>query len=534
MMLIVAEDDLGASQYSSLTANASRNGLYSNSSDTVIQPGSSWLDEFKRLEQGDDTLLAKDYPVIRESNDDMAMDYEDRTDPHVGLRYHSDALCGQTSEFSRENSYVRKRPASNYETEKALRKPKTFDDDQLQQSRFDDPAFSFTKPRESLTVKVTRQALYCAPSVDTSFRSVSTDANGSFLTNATTPSSSLQTSNRASNANAPSVLHPDSTEPPSDVQKYLHKFKQASPFGKNFSWPFLPSLNHFVDDSIHSCPELTPFSAVFETQRVALHNGFNPCDIFKYLRSQNGLLNHVGRVTDLDHLWAALAEYTNINHGLLPARSASKAWKASLLPRDDLQYGTLSLTGIVSFGSSPKEPLLDIKLNPLSLEQSNRLKRKYGSDRLLVLRFPSLEAGSLPSHPKADASNVRTAFIEWLTTSSHYLLGREWKAFYVKPKPRTKSTEKPTHTWRVCFFAVDGYGFKNYVDTIAPKYTSIEQMLDWFFCIANNQDQLSLKLFSRLQLCKSTSYNMFWLMAYSGIRHNTNVLFQPFSDHSER
>ena len=213
-------------------------------------------------------------------------------------------------------------------------------------------------------------------------------------------------------------------------------------------------------------------------------------------------------MTDLEHLWAALAEYADTYKASLPIKSSSKAWKTILLSRNDLQYGTLSFTGVVSFGSSPKEPLLNIKLNPLSLERSNRLKRKYGSDRLLVLEFPSLEAGSLPNHLKADPSNVRLAFIEWLITSSHYLLGREWRAFYVKSKPRKKSTEKPTYTWRVYFFAVDGVGFKNYVDTIAPKCTSIEQMLDWFFGIADNQDQFSLKLFSRLQLCKSISHNM--------------------------
>ena len=232
MVLIAAENDLQITPQASRPANASQNGLYSSSSDMVSQPGSSWLDEFERQEQNDDTPCVIDHLMVHKSNDDIAMNYEDKPESRAESRRYPNAVREEASEHLRKDSSTRKRVASIHETEKAYRKPKAFGVDQLHQSQPDGPVFSFTKPTESFASKTTRHALSCDPSVNTSFNSVSTDINESFVTNATSPSFNLQTGNRVLNINTPSGSPADSIEPSDKFQKYLRIFKQASPFGK--------------------------------------------------------------------------------------------------------------------------------------------------------------------------------------------------------------------------------------------------------------------------------------------------------------
>ena len=242
MMLIAAEDDLQASQHSSVTVNALENGPYSSSSDMVTQPGSSWIDEFERQVEGNDTLLSGDHLVPHKRNDDMAIDYEDQAAPQFPLHYRFDAPHEKTGEFPREDFHLRKRSASSHETENTLRKPKMLEDNQNNQSEFSEPAFSFTKPKDSFVSNATHPAVSGAPFVNTSFNSVFTDVHESFVTNATPPSFHLQTGNGISDVNAPSGLQAGSIEPSDNLQEHLQMFKQASPFGKPLIWHSMPCL----------------------------------------------------------------------------------------------------------------------------------------------------------------------------------------------------------------------------------------------------------------------------------------------------
>lgn len=171
----------------------------------------------------------------------------------------------------------------------------------------------------------------------------------------------------------------------------------------------------------------------------------------------------------------------------MPIKTSDNVWKSLLLPRRELQHSSLSFTGTISFGTTANGSLLKLKLNPISFEKSNRLKRKFGSDRLIVLGFPSLEAGDVPSRHKSNAVELRRAIIDWLTNTQHHLLGRQWRAFYVRGKSSSKASEKKTQAWAVYLFAID-------------EATNLDSMLKWFFAFEDNSKEYVLKLFSRLQL----------------------------------
>lgn len=201
------------------------------------------------------------------------------------------------------------------------------------------------------------------------------------------------------------------------------------------------------------------------------------------------LPNDIKDVDDLAKLWKVLRQYVQRLNGTMPAKTSEKVWKSLILPRNELQYSSLSFTGTINFGTTTSNSLLNLRLNPITIEKSNRLKRKYGSDRLIVLTFPSLEAGDIPSHLKRDAIELRHAIIDWLTTTEHYLMGRHWRAFYVKSKPTSKASEKKSHAWSVYLFAID-------------ELTSLDSMLKWFYAFEDNSKEYLLKLFSRIQLCR--------------------------------
>ena len=185
-----------------------------------------------------------------------------------------------------------------------------------------------------------------------------------------------------------------------------------------------------------------------------------------------------------------------------PERSQVAAWQAA-----GQNYDRVSFKADFKFTNSVRGPIFGLQLQPLALEDSYRLARHFGFDRFLVLSMPALEAKDLPDHLPCNADLAREAIVEWLVNSTHHLLGRQWRAFYVKPKARRpKAAKTDSFRWRVYLFAVDGDGFVQFWSKgPAHKKISLEDMVTWFLPFRNNLDSSALKLFSRLQLAVSTT-----------------------------
>lgn len=166
----------------------------------------------------------------------------------------------------------------------------------------------------------------------------------------------------------------------------------------------------------------------------------------------------------------------------------------------------------MTFSEQLTGPLFDFKLNPLKLESSYRLSRKFGSDRFCVLSLPGLGSEDMPAYLRSDHAAVRERIINWLVSSEHCFLGRRWRAFFTKTittKKRMKLSRNLLNDarYRIYFFAEDGAGFtpNGHTGEKDPRRPShqrmtVEQLIQWFMPLKLNQHQPSLKLFARLTL----------------------------------
>jgi RNA dependent RNA polymerase len=193
-----------------------------------------------------------------------------------------------------------------------------------------------------------------------------------------------------------------------------------------------------------------------------------------------------------------------------PERSSTKAWELA-----GGQFENVVLTGKLSFNkpkrnlsSSNEDPIFLFQLNPLKVESSCRLFRRFGNDRFIVISMPTMS--DLPARWKVDKNAFRESVINWLVKGRHEFLGREWKAFYLKHS-RRKTDSNLSNKLSVYFFAIDGYDFHE--GTKPPKKgepvekhsrMGLGEMLEWFMPFTPNQDKTCCKAFARLQLGMSS------------------------------
>ena len=171
-------------------------------------------------------------------------------------------------------------------------------------------------------------------------------------------------------------------------------------------------------------------------------------------------------------------------------------------------FDCVSLKAELHYTKSAKGPFFRLTLHPLALDDSYRLARRYGFDRFIVLQVPSLGSEDLPSYVPCDGEQVREAIIEWLVSESHFLLGREWRAFYLKPRQGRKISTKDASKseWRAYMFAIDGHSFQPPgCPSEFHERLSVWDLVNWFMPFHLNTSASALKLFSRLQLAVSST-----------------------------
>ncbi|KAL8670790.1 MAG: hypothetical protein Q9168_004688 [Polycauliona sp. 1 TL-2023] len=210
-------------------------------------------------------------------------------------------------------------------------------------------------------------------------------------------------------------------------------------------------------------------------------------------------------VDDYETLWSTIAVTAKQHGSTLPERSSSAAWKQS-----EQDFKGVALTGSLKFLEHPGHGVFEFRLNPLKVEPTYRLARKFGHDRFFVLSVPRIEPRHLPSHLNSD-SNARQSIVDWLLQSEHSFLGRRWRAFYVKPEGRkagpSSSVTLTDSKFRVYLFAENGHDFVSSANggekdprMFEHSPTERKEVIEWLVSLKINRDQPALKFFSRIGL----------------------------------
>lgn len=209
---------------------------------------------------------------------------------------------------------------------------------------------------------------------------------------------------------------------------------------------------------------------------------------------------------DYESIWSDLVTIARKHNATVPERSSAAAWKES-----GQEFKGVALTGSLTFIDQPSEQVFEFRLNPLKIERTYRLARKFGSDRFFVLSVPRIDSRHLPFHLRSDV-NARQAIIDWLVCSEHSFLGRKWRVFYAKPESNRKAGPKGRSSlnalrYRVYLFAESGCGSKANAQGSAEDRCmfnhlpmSRQKLIEWLMPAKANRDQRALKFFTRLAI----------------------------------
>lgn len=298
--------------------------------------------------------------------------------------------------------------------------------------------------------------------------------------------------------------------------QYLHAILDAdadtyedSDFDDLLQGPDFEQMMKKMDKlSIYRFNQELPFWAQYEATRVALH-----CKISLSNQEISGAFEEymdellmAYKATDHRSWYRTLAEFCCRHSCSLPRLRMSSAMWTTLQrgnwPQD--KGISVSLTGIVKFNSShdAKSSLFTILLNPLDTMRGNRFWRKFGSDRFLTLKLPTVpREESLPTKTPFRYKRLCTpdkfneAIIDFLMQEPGIeLLGRVWKCFFIRdPRERKQKSNSGLGPFQAILFAVSGEGIQ--------ENFGVEDLLHWHIpFVPQNLETRVPKLWSRISL----------------------------------
>jgi hypothetical protein len=228
---------------------------------------------------------------------------------------------------------------------------------------------------------------------------------------------------------------------------------------------------------------------------------------------------------DYDSLWNLLKSQPALRNKDFPEKSERDAWAAGLDKFHKGFHGVI-LSAKLKFNDSQGGPFFNFQLDPLKLKVSNRLTRRFGSDRFLEISIPSISGHRLPkllkdAQQSGHGEACSKVIIEWMTLEQHNFLGIAWGAFFLKdsekkrPSLRLSADEEVDNhgKYTVYLFATDGVGF-HAGKTIPPNGESshrhtkmtVDALVNWLIPLEQNKQQKALKLFSRIALGENYVY----------------------------
>lgn len=255
----------------------------------------------------------------------------------------------------------------------------------------------------------------------------------------------------------------------------------------------------YTDSLINPESRALPFRQLYEVTRISKF-----CDL-----SDTDMSSCLGQsIDDYENTWSSLRSIAKAHSKVMPDKSSTAAYiKAGQT------FEGVALTGTLKFREQRGGPVFSFQLEPLKIEASYRLSRRFGSDRFCTIIMPGISSEDLPAYLNSDPTAARKNISKWLINTTHSFLGRSWRAFYVTPYKAVKKVKKGYQSsfnepvYRVFLFAEDGYDFKRNGQTgeIDPRKTdhspmTVKNLINWFMPATENQNQMSLKFFSRLAL----------------------------------
>ncbi|KAL9602543.1 MAG: hypothetical protein Q9179_002494 [Wetmoreana sp. 5 TL-2023] len=331
----------------------------------------------------------------------------------------------------------------------------------------------------------------------------------------TTPNTSFITETPATSFN--SSIEPYELEDPrrESVRSRPSWQNLKAPFGLGLDFMSMgPTAsvpkNKVSDVSAEKLLSVSPFSDASPKSDVTVHlrQLYELCRVSTQTKIPLEEFGHYCKQAydDYENLWSNLATVAR-RHGLaLPERCNSVAWE-----RSGQDFRGVALTGSLVFAEQASDRVFEFKLNPLKIESTYRLARKFGSDRFFILSMPSIESKNLPFNLRSDP-HTRKAIIEWLVNSEHLFLGRKWRVFYVKRESNRKlrsntRSSLSDNKYRVYLFAesCDGMpataqGDERDPRTFTQPTMTRKQLIEWFMPAKANRNQRALKFFTRLAI----------------------------------
>ncbi|KAL2140389.1 hypothetical protein VTI28DRAFT_3845 [Corynascus sepedonium] len=252
-----------------------------------------------------------------------------------------------------------------------------------------------------------------------------------------------------------------------------------------------------------------PLAVAWEITRICLH-----CEVD--LEDSSLKYDPKWATSDMVNICRSLAQLDVFRGKSFPERPSTEVFAAALKSFESGRNAVV-MSAALEFNTKKNGPLLLLDMKPLRFDEGCRLTRRFGSDRFLEVLMPSPTAQNMPTAIK-DKVGASEELIQWLTQQPHFLVGRQWQAFYTKDAGYKKPAKefklgpepKPIFKERVHFFAESGPSFlsmpirswRDIPTDTAQQRTELQvsQMLDWLLQLERNQEQPYLKLFSRIQL----------------------------------
>lgn len=254
-----------------------------------------------------------------------------------------------------------------------------------------------------------------------------------------------------------------------------------------------------------------PFPVIWEVTRAALHCG---------VKLDTLSLQDFAGWDDQGQLRKSLEASPSFHGKALPERCDDRAWKAAF---SGFRWKGLGVTLALeaNYNNEIDGPLYNLRLQPLKLDFSHRLDRRFGADRFLEFTIPS------PAETNPPRGVNTEELVSLIPQSDHVFLGRIWRAFFmkdtkdVKKKKKHEAQSRPeTQTLmqkKLYLFAVHGNDFsRDFTSSIRATMPrkeeatttnrrtpmEISDLMKWAISISNekNGKQLMVKLFSRLAL----------------------------------
>ncbi|KAK3302761.1 RNA dependent RNA polymerase-domain-containing protein [Chaetomium strumarium] len=289
-------------------------------------------------------------------------------------------------------------------------------------------------------------------------------------------------------------------------------------------WPKFPRWLHDA-----------PLAVAWEITRVCLH-----CNV----DLEDNLLQYNAQwaTSDISSIWRSLSQLDVFRGKSFPERPSAEAFAAALTGSFECRGRAVVLAATLQFNENKTGPLFLLNMQPLHLEDSCRLTRRFGADRFLEILVSSPTAAAVVKAVKDEGVDQ---VIRWLSQTRHSLVGRQWQAYYTKDagyrKPakdvRLGPDAKPVCMERVHFFAESGHNFRRAplrrgselpLETASQRRTEIRvsEMLDWLLQLERNEAQPHLKLFSRIQLGLSKTTPTVTFEPHQ-IRHHDKDILSP-------